>query len=90
MEEITMVREVCRPATAISPEEGELRRDLAAAYRLAALFGIPGPAEPGPAPWAIEKYVGIHPAGSQSFPGYVPPSRTGTGTQAPPKTTGAV
>jgi ribulose-5-phosphate 4-epimerase/fuculose-1-phosphate aldolase len=40
MEEITMVREVRRAAnTTISPEEMELRRDLAAAYRLAALFG---------------------------------------------------
>jgi ribulose-5-phosphate 4-epimerase/fuculose-1-phosphate aldolase len=40
MEEITMIRQARRPATAaISPEERELRRDLAAAYRLAALYG---------------------------------------------------
>ena len=39
MEEITMRREVTRPASAISSQELELRRDLAAAYRLAALFG---------------------------------------------------
>ncbi len=50
---------------------------------LAALFGIPGPAQPGPAPWSIEKYVGIHPAGSSSYPGYVPPSRAGGGSAAP-------
>jgi ribulose-5-phosphate 4-epimerase/fuculose-1-phosphate aldolase len=39
MEEITMRREVTRPTSAISSQELELRRDLAAAYRLAALFG---------------------------------------------------
>jgi ribulose-5-phosphate 4-epimerase/fuculose-1-phosphate aldolase len=40
MEEITMVREPgARAVRPISAEEAELRRDLAAAYRLAALFG---------------------------------------------------
>ncbi|HEX5272126.1 MAG TPA: hypothetical protein VFW33_16630, partial [Gemmataceae bacterium] len=46
---------------------------------LAALFGIGGPAPPGPAPWTIEKYVGINPHGSSAYPGYVPPSRQSSG-----------
>ena len=41
---------------------------------IAALFGLGGPAPAGPAPWRIEKYVGLHQAGSQNYPGYVPPS----------------
>jgi ribulose-5-phosphate 4-epimerase/fuculose-1-phosphate aldolase len=39
MEDVTMVRKLRRPAAAISAEERVLRRDLAAAYRLAALYG---------------------------------------------------
>jgi ribulose-5-phosphate 4-epimerase/fuculose-1-phosphate aldolase len=40
MEDITMVRDGPRPATtAVTPEERALRRDLAGAYRLAALHG---------------------------------------------------
>jgi Flp pilus assembly protein CpaB len=50
---------------------------------LAALFGIQPPGPPGPGPWAIDKFVGIHPVGTSSYPGYVPPSRTGPGTAAP-------
>jgi Flp pilus assembly protein CpaB len=50
---------------------------------LAALFGIGPPGPAGPAPWAIEKYVGIHSQGAQSYPGYVPPSRTGGGNPSP-------
>jgi Flp pilus assembly protein CpaB len=56
---------------------------------LAALFGIGGPAPNGPPPFTIEKYVGIHPAGSTNYPGYVPPSRNGSGPTPPPSTSGA-
>jgi Flp pilus assembly protein CpaB len=56
---------------------------------LAALFGIGAPGPAGPGPGAIEKYVGIHPAGTSSYPGYVPPSRSGNGGSAAPPTTGA-
>jgi Flp pilus assembly protein CpaB len=56
---------------------------------LAALFGIGPPGPAGPGPWAIEKYVGIHPSGTSSYPGYVPPSRSGNGGSAAPPTTGS-
>ncbi len=49
---------------------------------LAALFGVGPPAPGGPPPWSIEKYVGIHPSGTQQYPGYVPPSRNGGGQSA--------
>jgi Flp pilus assembly protein CpaB len=56
---------------------------------LAALFGIGPPGPAGPPPWSIEKYVGIHNSGSQSFPGYVPPSRyIGGGLQPSPSASG--
>ena len=70
----------------------EQRAELVGPADLAALFGI-REQQAGPPPWQVEKYVGIHPAGTTTHPGYVPPSRTGgngsTPTTPAPTSSGA-
>jgi Flp pilus assembly protein CpaB len=66
----------------------EQQADHVTGADLAALFGI-GPTVPGPAPWEVEKYVGIKHEGKSTYPGYVPPSRGGNGTSGSPSTSPA-
>jgi Flp pilus assembly protein CpaB len=60
--------------------EKEPPADLVTKDDLARLFHLEPPPDPGPGPWNIQKYVGIHNRGTTSFPGYIPPSRQGSGT----------
>ena len=62
--------------------EKEPRADLVTHEDLEYLFGVARPKE-GPGPWDVQKVVGIRDAGSTRYPGYVPPSRQGTGTTTP-------
>jgi Flp pilus assembly protein CpaB len=68
----------------------ERSAELVGPRDLLALYGI-GEQQGATPAWVVEKYVGIQPAGSASYPGYVPPSRSGGNgsTQQTPQATPA-